>query len=391
MVTRDSYAKEIMLLNIGNRLVDRYKNLCDKLYDDERKLSLKRGFWGTGLEVISTLALYGVYIWIALSTIVGMISLGTMTMYLSIFKQGQGTFSSVLWTLSGFYENNLYIKNLVGFLSITTTVQHGEAIEGPEPGDGLRFEDVSFTYPGEKNPTIEALSLHIKPGQQIALVGHNGSGKTTIVKLMAGLYQPSSGRILLDGLDLRQWDIKALHQKLGIIFQDFVRYQFSLGENIDVGDLRHADDIKRRNEAAQKGMAADFIDDLPDGYNTQLGTWFEGGRELSLGQWQKVALSRAFMRDDAYIWVLDEPTASMDAKAEADVFERVMTQTHDKIVVLISHRLSTIRFAHEIVVLDKGKVVERGTHETLMQKQGTYAELFSLQARGYMSDVTNSG
>jgi len=225
--------------------------------------------------------------------------------------------------------------------------------------------------------------LHIKPGESLALVGENGSGKTTLIKLLTRLYPPTSGRILLDGRDLHEWDEAALRQRIGVIFQDFARYQLMVGENVGAGDVRHFDDAARWADAAEKGMAASVIATLPSGFQTQLGKWFKDGRELSGGQWQKIALSRAFMRSQADVLVLDEPTAAMDAAAEASIFEHFRKLTTDKIAILISHRFSTVRMADQIIVIQDGRIIERGQHDSLMQQNGHYAHLFSLQAKGY--------
>ena len=383
VVAREDYAKEVHLLGLGPRLVQRYRDIFTKLYADDRNLALRRGMWGTILGLVSTAALYGAYGWIAVSTVQGAITLGAMTMYLLVFKQGQMAFSAMLRAIGGMYEDNLYLSNLYAFLATPVTKRLGGAVDGLVPGDGLRFENVAFTYPGAESPAVRGINLHLVPGQRIALVGHNGSGKTTLVKLLTGLYEPDEGRILLDGRELSAWDPEALHRRIGVIFQDFVRYQFTVGENIGVGDVRHVDDTSRWSSAAHKGMADEFVEALPDGYATQLGRWFKGGRELSLGQWQKVALSRAFMREDADLLVFDEPTAAMDAEAESQVFERVRALTQDQMAILISHRFSTVRMADTIVVLDGGQIIESGTHDTLMAEQGRYAELFTLQAEGY--------
>jgi ATP-binding cassette subfamily B protein len=289
----------------------------------------------------------------------------------------------MLTAVGGMYEDNLYLSTLYEYLETEVLPVGGSAAKGPAPADGVRFEDVSFTYPGAESPALEHVTLHLTPGTSLALVGENGSGKTTLIKLLTRLYAPSAGRILLDGRDLKEWDEAALRERIGVIFQDFARYQMLVGENVGAGDERYFEDEPRWREAAAKGRASDFIDTLPGGYRTQLGKWFKDGRELSGGQWQKIALSRAFMRSRADILVLDEPTAAMDAQAEAEVFEHFRQLARERITILISHRFSTVRMADQIVVLNSGHIVERGTHEELMQLNGRYAHLFTLQARGY--------
>jgi ATP-binding cassette, subfamily B, bacterial len=300
-----------------------------------------------------------------------------------LFRQGQSAVSASLSAVGGMYEDNLYLSTLYDYLETEVTPAIGAAVHGPHPEDGIRFENVGFTYPGATEPALENVSLHLKPGASLALVGENGSGKTTLIKLLTRLYQPTSGRILLDGLDLAQWEERALRERIGVIFQDFTRYQMLVGENVGAGDERHFEDEARWRDAASKGQASDFIDTLPAGYQTQLGKWFQDGRELSGGQWQKIALSRAFMRTRADILVLDEPTAAMDAAAEAEVFEHFRQLARERITILISHRFSTVRMADQIAVLDRGRIVEIGSHDALMALNGRYAHLFTLQARGY--------
>ena len=383
VLAREDYAKEVKLFRLGPKLLERYREIFAKLFAEDRALTLRRDSWGFALGLIGTAAFYGAYAWIAVSAIRGAISLGQMTMYLLLFKQGQSAVSASLSAISGMYEDNLYLSNLYEYLEQKVEAPLGELQQGPQPGDGVRFEAVSFAYPGSEEPALQQVSLHLQPGDSLALVGENGSGKTTLIKLLTRLYRPDAGRILLDGLDLQQWDSGALRARIGVIFQDFGRYQFLVGENIGAGDMRHFEDRQRWAEAAEKGMAQDFIGKLPQQYDTQLGKWFKGGRELSGGQWQKIALARAFMRTSADILVLDEPTATMDAAAEATVFEHFRELSRGKMTILISHRFSTVRMADQIVVLDRGRIVEQGSHAQLMELGGQYAHLFSLQAAGY--------
>jgi ATP-binding cassette subfamily B protein len=300
-----------------------------------------------------------------------------------LFRQGQSAVSASLSAVGGLYEDNLYLSTLYEFLETPVNAATGARTRGNAATDGIRFEQVSFTYPGADAPALLNINLHIRPGESLALVGENGSGKTTLIKLLTRLYVPGSGRILLDGIDLKDWEETTLRQRIGVIFQDFARYQLMLGENIGAGDVRHFDDEAEWRKAAEQGMADSLIESMPAGYRTQLGKWFKEGRELSGGQWQKIALSRAFMRSQADILVLDEPTAAMDAGAEAQIFEHFQTLTRQRIAILISHRFSTVRMADQIVVIKNGRVIEHGNHAELMQLDGHYAHLFSLQARGY--------
>ncbi len=383
VLAREDYVKEVKLYGLGPMLLERYEAIFETLFGEDRSLTLRRGLWGFLLGLLSTLAFYAAYAWIARAAILGDITLGQMTMYLLLFKQGQSAVSAGLRSIGGMYEDNLYLSNLYEYLEQDVPARPPGRSEGPSPDDGIRLEHVTFRYPGATADALHDVSLHVQPGEALALVGENGSGKTTLIKLLTRLYEPQGGRVLIDGLDVRAWDDAALRRRVGVIFQDFARYQMLVGENVGAGDVDHFENEERWQDAAAEGMADTFIDELPDGYQTQLGRWFRGGRELSGGQWQKVALSRAFMRQEADILVLDEPTAAMDAEAEATVFEHVRRAAGTRITILISHRFSTVRMADRIVVLDGGRVVEQGSHEDLMEAQGRYARLFSLQAEGY--------
>ncbi|MBB3189714.1 ABC transporter ATP-binding protein [Halomonas cerina] len=383
VLAREDSIKEVKLFGLEPLLLGRYRDIFDTLYAEDRRLTIRRDTWGFLLGLLGTLAFYGAYGWVVVDTVAGRLTLGQMTMYLMVFKQGQAALSASLTAISGMYEDNLYLSNLYEYLEQPVPSEAGRLTQGVLPGDGIRFEEVAFTYPGSDTPALASISLHLRPGQSLALVGENGSGKTTLIKLLTRLYEPDAGRILLDGSDLRDWDIQALRRRIGVIFQDFMRYQLKVGENLGAGDVTAFDDEARWQEAARRGLADDFITAMPFGYHTQLGRWFKGGQELSGGQWQKVALSRAYMREEADILVLDEPTAAMDAAAEAAVYADFREHARDRMTLLISHRFSTVRAADQILVIDGGRILERGDHQSLLALGGRYAQLFRLQAKGY--------
>ncbi|WP_043527670.1 ABC transporter ATP-binding protein [Litchfieldella xinjiangensis] len=383
VLAREDTIKEVKLFGLAPLFLQRYRDIFRTLYAEDRGLTIRRDTWGFLLGLLGTLAFYGAYAWVVVETVAGTLTLGEMTMYLMVFKQGQAALSASLTAISGMYEDNLYLSNLYEYLEQPTEADSGQRRTGELPGDGIRFEHVAFRYPGMDEPVLQDIDLHLRPGESLALVGENGSGKTTLIKLLTRLYAPSEGRILLDGSDLSDWELATLRRRIGVIFQDFVRYQLPVGENLGVGDVDAFHDEARWKAAAQSGLADGFIAGLGGGYHTQLGRWFKGGQELSGGQWQKIALSRAYMREHADILVLDEPTAAMDAAAEADVYAQFREHARDKMTILISHRFSTVRAADQILVMAHGRIVERGNHEDLLAENGRYAHLFRLQAAGY--------
>ena len=383
VLTREDGVKEVKLLDLGKLFLQRYIDIFQAIYKEDRNLVLRRGFWGFVLGLIASAAFYFAYGWVAFAAIAATISIGQMTMYIAQFRLGQNAVTDSLSSVNGMYDDNLYLSTLTEYLQHKVPEASGDRHSGPDPADGIRFENVSFYYPGSTSPALDHINLHIQPGESMALVGENGSGKTTLIKLLTRLYTPTEGEIYLEGLNLKDWDIESLRAKIGVIFQDFARYQLLVGENIGIGDVENMHAQEQVSEAAGKGMADVFIRELPDAYNTQLGSWFNQGKELSGGQWQKIALSRAFMRSKADILILDEPTAAIDARAEAEIFRHFRDLTANKISIIISHRFSTVRMADHIIVLEKGRISEQGSHPQLIALNGLYATLFHLQAKGY--------
>jgi ATP-binding cassette subfamily B protein len=384
LLTGIESVKEIKLFGLGEPLLARYRELFTRFYQEDRAIAERRTRAGLGWGLLSTLAYYGSYAWIVFRTVAGLITLGDMTMFLAVFRQSQSSVRSFLDSLNRLYESNLFLDNLMTYLSLRPAlVSPVDGLPAPEPiRQGIEFRHVTFRYPGSDVPVLRDINLHIHAGERIALVGLNGAGKTTLVKLLTRLYDPTEGQVLLDGVDLREYDLPSLHQRFGVIFQDFVRYQFTVRENIGFGQVDALDDLDRITGAADRGGASPIISSLPRGYDTMLGRRWEKGQELSGGQWQKIALARAFMRK-AEVLVLDEPTSALDAEAEYEIFRRFGELMEGRIAVLISHRFSTVRMADRIVVLSAGKIIELGSHAELVQLDGAYARLFNLQAEGY--------
>jgi ATP-binding cassette subfamily B protein len=386
----DISAKELKLFGLSDFLVNRYDRLSDEFYQENKALSVRRSLVSTLLAAVGTVGYYAAYAVIIYLTVIGyrsaagVFTIGVLTFLAGSFRQSRDVIQRILLSLSQVYEQSLYLDDLFSFLGLEPHIR-------PRPGarpvpvpirTGFTFEDVGFRYPGAETWAVRGLNFSLSPGERLALVGENGAGKTTLVKLLARLYDPTEGKILLDGLDLREYDVESLRRNVGVIFQDFVRYDFILKENIAVGNIARLEDDRRIETAAQRSLADTVAARLAGRYGQMLGRRFEGGVELSGGEWQKVALARAYIRE-AQLLILDEPTASLDARAEYEVFLRFSELTQGRMAVLISHRFSTVRMADRILVLQGGELVEQGTHEALVAQGGLYAELFQLQAAGY--------
>ena len=386
----DISAKELKLFGLSDFLVGRYDRLSDEFYQANRSLAVRRSVVSTLLSFVGTLGYYGAYAVIIYLTVIGhrspagLFTIGVLTFLAGSFRQSRDLIQRVLLSLSQVFEQSLYLEDLFSFLDIEPSIRRNPgAKQVPVPIEqGFVFEGVGFRYPRAESWAVRNLNFTLAPGERIALVGENGAGKTTLVKLLARLYDPVEGRILLDGVDLREYDVDSLRRNVGVIFQDFVRYDFALKENIAVGNIARIEDEPAIRAAAERSLADSVAQRLKGQYDQMLGKRFEGGVDLSGGEWQKVALARAYMRD-AQLLILDEPTAALDARAEYEVFLRFSELTKGRMAVLISHRFSTVRMADRILVLKGGELVEAGTHEALVARGGLYAELFQLQAAGY--------
>jgi ATP-binding cassette subfamily B protein len=377
-------AKEVKIFGLGNYLMDRLSTLFHRFYGENKGLAVKRAVQGSLLNLISTGAYYTAYIAILLRALEGLLSLGDLTLLTGAFSRSRDIMEDLVRQLVDVSEQALYVKDLFDYFETAPAiVSKPDALPVPNPiRSGFEFQDVHFAYPGSKEEVFKGITFKLHPGERIALVGENGAGKTTLVKLLARLYDPTQGRILLDGVDLRDYKTEDLRHEIGVLFQDYVRYDMTAGENIGFGRIEELGNETRIEQSAIKSLAAPVIEKLANQYKQMLGWRFDGGAELSTGQWQKIALARAYMRD-AQVLILDEPTASLDAKAEFEVYQRFLDLTGGKMAVLISHRFSTVRMADRILFLEQGKLVEEGTHQELVGLKGKYSELFELQAKGY--------
>ncbi|MTD58328.1 ABC transporter ATP-binding protein [Amycolatopsis pithecellobii] len=388
LVTTDTYAKETKLFGLGTYLTDRFRRLGQTYYARERKLTTTRNLVGTAWSFLSTAAGSGIALYIALEAVHGRLTIGDLALYTSAATAVQASVQGLFTGFSGMYENNLYLDTLYQFLGTRpriTRPTHPRPL--PEKVRGhVEFQDVSFSYPGADEPALDSVSFEIRPGETVAVVGRNGAGKSTLIKLLCRLYDPTSGRILLDGVDIREFDPDELRMRISAMFQDYVTYQGTAAENIGLGQLSALDDRERIVDSARRAGAAERIERLPKGYDSPLGRWFDQGVSLSGGEWQKVALARAFMRD-APLLILDEPTSALDAQAEHELFARLRALASGRTTLYISHRFSTVRQAEQILLLDHGKLAEHGTHEQLMRLGGAYADLFTLQAAAYLDDA----
>lgn len=387
LLTRDTFAKEVKLYGLGPWVMARYERVVSRFFREDRALALRRAAYGLSLGGLSVLAFYACYAHVARLAAAGAISLGALTLYMLGYRQGQAASQGALLAFKSIYEDSLFMSNLFAFIDLPPAPRTHPSGRRAVPRDGPRtieLRGVSFRYSDKAPYAVRDVSITLRPGEKLALCGDNGSGKTTLTKLLLGFYQPTEGQILYDGVDLREYDVDAWRAACGVVFQDFARYQFSVGENIGLGCVRQVEDAERIRRAAAKSGADRFIHAMPGGYASQVGGWFQNGVELSLGEWQKLAIARGFMREDAVLFVLDEPTSSMDPEAEHDLFERFRAIAADRTAVWISHRFSTLRSADRIAVMRAGRLEELGTHEELLRLEGRYAHLFRLQARGYL-------
>jgi ATP-binding cassette subfamily B protein len=384
LMTTDTYAKEVKLFTVGDFFVDRFQRLFERYYAENRGLVIRRYLVGAAWSMLSVLVTGLTFFYVAVRTLTGSVTVGGLTLYVQAADGVSQAFGALLGGVQTMYEHQLYLKVLFELLDFEPRInapEHPRPIRRPFQ-QGIEFRNVTYAYEGKDQPALDDVSFTIQPGETVAIVGHNGAGKTTLVKLLARLYDPQSGQVLIDGHDVREYDPDALRSEFGVLFQDYVSYQFTARENIGIGRAERLEDAPAIASAATKSGAASVIESLPEGYDTVLGKWFDGGVNLSGGEWQKVALGRAFMRE-AQILILDEPSAALDAKAEYELFSRLQELAHGRTALFISHRFSTVRRADRILVFEHGRLIEQGTHTELLAVGGRYAELFNLQASSY--------
>lgn len=377
-------AKELKLFGLNQFLTDRFTRLSDRIYDEDVALARRKFVAGSFLSLIGTAGYYSAYIFVIWRTVLGLLSIGTLTFLAGAIQQASLNIQQVFSTLAGIADQALFLTDLLAFLEMRPTIRSKpNALPAPKPiVRGFEFRNVAFSYPGNSRLILDQFNFRLNPAERVALIGENGQGKTTIVKLITRLYDPTEGQILLDGIDLREYRLEDLYREIGVIFQDFMRYEMTARENIAVGRIEDIEDLNLVQHAARKSLADGVIDRLPNLYDQILGRRFDGGIDLSGGEWQKVALARAYLRD-AQLLILDEPTAALDARSEYEVFHRFAELTAGKMALFISHRFSTVRMADRVVVLENGRIAEEGTHDELSRLGGRYAEMFEMQAASY--------
>jgi ATP-binding cassette subfamily B protein len=377
-------AKELKLFGLRKFLIDRFTTLSDEIYAENIGLSRRKLIAGSLLSMVGTMGYYSAYVFVIWRTVNGQLSIGTLTFLAGAIQQASSNIQQIFSTIAAIGDQALFLTDLLAFFNMQPTIRSKpNALPAPRPiKQGVEFRNVSFSYPGNSRLILDHINFHVRPTERLALIGENGQGKTTIVKLITRLYDPTEGQILLDGVDLREYDLEDLHREMGVIFQDFMRYEMTAAENIAVGRVEELSNPELLRAAAQKSMADATIERLPRGYDQMLGRRFENGVDISGGEWQKVALARAYLRN-AQILILDEPTAALDARSEFEVFQRFAELTAGKMALFISHRFSTVRSADRIIVLENGKIAEEGSHDQLARLGGRYAELFEMQASSY--------
>ena len=384
LITNDDYIKELRIFNLGRYLIDLYRKTFDRFFRENTSLTIRSNSAGVALQVLGAAGSAAIFGFIVVQTMLRRVTLGDLALYFQAYQQTVNSTTQLLQGITSIYERGLFVNNFFEFLEfepLIPAVTDGTKV--PEPiKHGIVFDDVHFTYPGTSTPVLKGVSFEISPGSSAAFVGSNGAGKTTIVKLLCRFYEPDAGSIRIDGIDIREFNTASLRRQIGVIFQDYGRYQETAYTNVGYGSLENITDQSRVLRAARSSGAHEVIANLPDGYDTQLGRWFADGHNISIGQWQKLALARGFMRE-AQMLILDEPTSSLDVQSEHEVFEHFRELTANKMAILISHRFTTVRMASNIIVLDDGKVIEQGTHENLMEHRGRYSMLFNMQAEAY--------